>query len=79
MGATFGLMGVDWEQRVDYDRLRRDRLARARQELDASDLGALVCFDANNVRYVTSTAIGTWGNDKFIRWALLPRGGEPLL
>jgi Xaa-Pro aminopeptidase len=79
MGATFGLMGVDWEQRVDFDRLRRDRLARARHELDASDLGALVCFDANNIRYVTSTAIGSWGNDKYVRWALLPRGGEPLL
>src|SRR6516225_8110000 len=27
MGKTFGLMGVDWEQRVDLDRLRRERLA----------------------------------------------------
>jgi Xaa-Pro aminopeptidase len=72
-------MGVDWEQRVDFDRLRRTRLARAQSELEASDLGALVCFDANNIRYVTSTAIGTWGNDKFVRWALLPRGDDPLL
>jgi Xaa-Pro aminopeptidase len=79
MGATFGLMAVDWEQRVDYDRLRRTRLLRASQELEASDLGALVCFDANNIRYITSTAIGTWGNDKFVRWVLLPRGDEPLL
>jgi Xaa-Pro aminopeptidase len=79
MGGTFGLMAVDWEQRVDFERLRGDRLARARRELEASDLGALVCFDANNIRYTTSTAIGTWGNDKYVRWALLPRGGEPLL
>ena len=28
MGKTFGLMTVDWEQRVDIDRLRRERLAR---------------------------------------------------
>src|SRR3984893_16099519 len=79
MSATFGLMGVDWEQRVDYDRLRRARLARAQSELEASDLGALVCFDANNIRYVTSTAIGTWGNDKFVRGAPRPRGDDPLL
>ena len=25
---TFGLMGVDWEERVDLERLRRERLAR---------------------------------------------------
>jgi hypothetical protein len=38
-GAT---MAVDWEQRIDFARLRGDRLARARRMLDASDLGALV-------------------------------------
>jgi Xaa-Pro aminopeptidase len=79
MGRTFGLMAVDWEQRVDLDRLRRDRLARASRELEASDLGSLVCFDANNIRYTTGTAIGSWGNDKFVRWSLLPRGHLPLL
>ncbi len=26
MGKTFGLTTVDWEQRVDIDRLRRERL-----------------------------------------------------
>jgi hypothetical protein len=25
MGRTFGLMGVDWEQRVDFERLRHGR------------------------------------------------------
>ncbi len=39
---TYGLNAVDWEQRTDFDRLRRERLARARAALDASDLGALV-------------------------------------
>ena len=24
---SYGTMGVDWEQRVDYDRLRKERLA----------------------------------------------------
>jgi Xaa-Pro aminopeptidase len=75
-GAT---MAVDWEQRIDFDRLRSDRLARARQALDASDLGALLLFDPNNIRYVTSTHIGEWARDKNARWVLLPRGGEPIL
>jgi Xaa-Pro aminopeptidase len=72
-------MAVDWEQRVDFDRLRSDRLARAKAALASSDLGALLLFDPNNLRYVTSTAIGTWERDKNIRFALLPRGEDPIL
>jgi Xaa-Pro dipeptidase len=72
-------MAVDWEQRVDFDRLRRYRLARAKAALVASDLGALLLFDPNNLRYVTSTAIGTWERDKNIRFALLFREDDPIL
>src|SRR5919202_2121124 len=75
-GAT---MAVDWEQRVDFPRLRQERLERARAALDASDLGALLLFDPNNIRYVTSTHIGEWARDKNARFALLPRGGDPIL
>jgi Xaa-Pro aminopeptidase len=72
-------MAVDWEQRVDYERLRRDRLARARAALEASDLGAVLLFDQNNIRYVTSTHIGEWARDKSARCVLLPRTGDPVL
>jgi Xaa-Pro dipeptidase len=72
-------MAVDWEQRVDFDRLRRHRLGRAKASLAASDLGALLLFDPNNLRYVTSTAIGTWERDKNIRFALLFREDDPIL
>jgi Xaa-Pro dipeptidase len=72
-------MAVDWEQRVDFDRLRRHRLGRAKASLVASDLGALLLFDPNNLRYVTSTAIGTWERDKNIRFALLFREDDPIL
>ena len=76
---TYGTMGVDWEQRVDFDRLRRERLARAKQFLADSDLGALLCFDMNNIRYITATHIGTWAFDKLIRFCLLTRDSEPIL
>ena len=76
---ALGIMGVDFEERVDYRRLHRYRLARAHQQLEASDLGALLAFDVNNIRYLTSTKIGEWERDKLCRWALLPRGGEPIL
>jgi Xaa-Pro dipeptidase len=72
-------MGVDFEERVDFARLRDYRSARARAALDASELGALLLFDMNNVRYVTSTTIGEWARDKIARFALLTRTGEPHL
>jgi len=75
--AAPGIIGVDWEERVDYARLRDYRLARARQALEASDLGALLVFESSNIRYVTATHIGTWGHNKTERWALLTRTGEP--
>src|SRR5919198_5014817 len=75
-GAT---MAVDWEQRVDFPRLRKERLERAQAALAASDLGALLLFDPNNIRYVTSTHIGEWARDKNARFALLCRDSDPIL
>jgi Xaa-Pro aminopeptidase len=75
-GAT---MAVDWEQRIDFAKLRSDRLARAQDALEQSDLGGLLLFDPNNIRYVTSTHIGEWARDKNARFALLTRVGPPLL
>jgi Xaa-Pro aminopeptidase len=72
-------MGVDWEQRIDFSRLRWDRLERAKAALEASELGALLLFDPNNIRYVTSTHIGEWARDKNARYVLLPRGCDPIL
>ena len=76
---TFGTMSVDWEQRVDFDRLRRERLERAKRGLAGSELGALLCFDMNNIRYITATHIGTWAMDKLIRFCLLPQNDEPIM
>ena len=76
---TFGPNAVDWENRADMGRLRAERLARLNAELERSELGALLSFDFANIRYMTSTHIGTWAMDKLIRFALLPRGGEPVV
>jgi Xaa-Pro aminopeptidase len=76
---TYGPNAVDWEQRTDLDRLRGERLARLKETLERSELGALLTFDFHNMRYMTSTHIGTWAIDKLIRFALLPRGGEPVV
>src|SRR5689334_8092916 len=75
-GAT---MAVDWEQRVDFPRLRKERMERAKAALAASDLGALLLFDPNNIRYVTSSHIGEWARDKNARFVLLCRDSDPIL
>ncbi len=80
MGSkTYGLMAVDWEERVNMERLRTERLARVKALLKRSELGALLCFDMNNIRYITSTHIGTWAMDKLVRFTLLPQDDEPIL
>ncbi|HEX7115728.1 MAG TPA: Xaa-Pro peptidase family protein [Steroidobacter sp.] len=78
LGAP-GVMNVDFEERVDFRRLHRYRLARVRQALKNSELGALLVFDNNNIRYLTSTAIGEWARDKMCRFAVLAGDGEPHL
>ena len=79
ISQTFGQNIVDWENRVDMSRLREERLARLNAQLEKSELGALLSFDFANIRYMTSTHIGTWAVDKLIRFALLPRGGDPIV
>ena len=79
IAQTFGPNAVDWETRADMGRLRAERLARLNAELERSELGALLSFDFANIRYMTSTHIGTWAMDKLIRFAVLPRGGEPVV
>src|SRR5437588_1441329 len=74
-----GGINVDFEERVDFTRLRVYRLERARQALERSELGAVLCFDMNNIRYITSTNIGEWARDKLMRYALLTRTGQPVL
>lgn len=74
-----GHMNVDFERRVDFDRLRAYRLSRARQALKKSDCGALLLFDVNNIRYVSGTKIGEWERDKLCRFALLAGDNDPIV
>src|SRR5918992_1468332 len=77
--AAPGHMSVDYEERVDFDRLRKYRLGRAKASLEASECGAFLLFDFYNIRYTTQTWIGGALGDKMIRYALLARGKDPVL
>jgi len=77
--AAPGKTNVDFEERVDFRRLHRYRVARAQQALADSDLGAVLCFDNNNIRYLTSSVIGEWSRDKICRYALFTGNANPYL
>ena len=77
--GTKGTMGVDYEQRIDFDRLRRERVAKIKAELAKTDLGCLLLFDNHNKRYATSTAVASPEVDNMGRYAIVPRNGEPFI
>lgn len=78
-GASWGTQAKDWEHGVDHRRLHLERLGRAQNAVRDNGLGAVLCFNFDNIRYVTGTHVGEWARDKFMRYALCPGDGAPLL
>lgn len=76
---TLGVMATDVEQRIDFDAMRKYKFERIQAQLEDKDLGAIVCFDPDNIRYLTSTVLGEWSRDKYVRYCVVPRGGNPVL
>ena len=80
MGANFGIAGLDWQQRVNWDRLRRYRTERARERMKAHGLGAMLCMYDENVRYITGTLTPGWNRLKpGLRYAILCGDDPPVL
>ena len=77
--ASWGMMAKDWEQGIDYARLHKARVKRAQEAIRHAGLGAVLAFNFDNIRYITGTHIGEWARDKFMRYALCPVVGEPML
>ena len=65
---------------VDLARLRTGRLARLQAALRARDVEACLLFNEPNVRYATgASAMPIWSNTTFVRCALVPAEGRPIL
>jgi len=80
MGANFGIAGLDWQQRVNWDRMRKYRLERARERMKAHGLGAMLCMYDENVRYLTGTLTPGWNRLKpGLRYAMLCGDDPPVL
>ena len=76
---VFSQTGADWQQRVDFVRLRKDRAQRLQEQMKVHQLGALVLFAGANIRYATGAYQGNWKYNINIRYAVVPQNGEPIL
>jgi len=78
--ASFGSVGMDWQERINWQRMREYRLGRAREAMRRHELGAILCMYDENVRYITSTLTPGWNRLKpGLRYAILVEGLEPIL
>jgi Xaa-Pro aminopeptidase len=50
---THGLIDVEWANPVNYERMRNERLAKARAAMAEHQMEALVCFATENIRYLS--------------------------
>jgi Xaa-Pro aminopeptidase len=75
--GTQGMMQVDYEQRMDMDRMREHRVSRIKKYMDVFDIECLLLFDTGNKRYSTSTAVCSPEIDNMGRYAIIPRNGPP--
>ena len=77
--ARYGTMATDWEVGVNFPRLIKERFHKAQAAVKSNGLGAVLCFNFDNIRYITGTHIGEWCRDKLNRYTICPRDGEPYL
>src|SRR5207249_4219032 len=62
--ANFGTVGVDWQQRVNWDRLRKYRLERARERMKAHNLDDQTL----GVDFIDINMLNQFGEAK-LKWA----------
>jgi Xaa-Pro dipeptidase len=79
-GYARGPFGVDWEDRIDFARLRGRRVEAVQAALRASDIDALLLWKNENVRYLTSLrAQLIAGKMSSLNGVLVTRDGGPVL
>jgi Xaa-Pro dipeptidase len=76
---AFGKYAVDYEQRINYDRLRKERLQRAKQQMEKDGLGGILTFDPANIRYLTSYYVTTPMRMVEMQCVFIAKNGEPYL
>ncbi len=77
--GTKGTMQVDYEDRIDFNRMREYREGRIQKFMAETDFSCLILFATENKRYATSTAVASPEVDNMGRYAIVPRGGKPYI
>ena len=75
----FGIGMSEWEDRINVERMRQYRLQRTKEQLKQKGLGAVLCYDFDNIRYITGTTAGEWARNKMTRYCILTDNGDPYI
>jgi Xaa-Pro aminopeptidase len=79
-GYAKGPFAVDWEDRYDLPRMRRERVENAQREIRAANIDGLLVWKDENVRYLTSLrAQLIAGKTMSLNGALLQASGDPVV
>lgn len=71
--VPFGTQSVDWEERINMDRMRRHRMGRVKKQMERMKLGAILSINEWNMRYMTSTWNAYWTTPASgLRYAMFP-------
>ena len=71
----YSQFGKDYEEGVNFERLRKERLQKTRESMVKHNLGALIVFNGENIRYITGIAGLPFPGE---RYTILPIEGEPV-
>jgi Xaa-Pro aminopeptidase len=84
MSGSYGLklgsggMGCDFSAGpIDFDRMRRERLEKAKKTLKKHGIAAALLFRPENIRYTTSVKYADFIDR--LRYSLVPAEGDPIL
>jgi len=66
------------EDKINVERMRHERVERAREQMKKDGVGAYLCFGQGNIKYLTDT-FTTMVYQFFNRNVLFPRTGDPIL
>lgn len=77
---SFGKMGVDWEERINYERLRNQRLEKTRSAMKDLGVESMLLLNGENVRYAArGEGVRIWMGVSGQRYALVSKQQKPIL
>lgn len=77
MRLAYGVDGVDWQDRIDYPRMRRERLAKAQAAMKKRGIAACILTRTDNIRYMTSVKGPFFANQ--LRYAVAFAEHDPIM